>query len=77
MLPDEDGVVVMAEVAEALAKSISYLSSAEALQSIERDPYWPKWDSPWWHMSLLNEMDLAQEIPAASISKMVQVLKNQ
>lgn len=60
----------MAEVAEALAKLKASLSSASALQSIERDPYWPKWDSPWWHMSLLNEMDLAKEIPATCISKM-------
>lgn len=54
----------------------AYLSSAEALQSIERDPYWPKWDSPWWHMSLLSEMGLAQEIPKAAVAKMVQVLKS-
>ncbi len=56
--------------------SRTYLASIEGLKSIERDPYWPKWDSPWWHMSLLNEMDLAKEIPATSISKMVRVLKN-
>ena len=60
---------------DAVEKIKSYLSKESALSSIERDPYWPKWDSPWWHMSLLNEMDLAKEIPAASISKMVQVLK--
>lgn len=52
------------------------MSSAEALQSIERDPYWPKWDSPWWHMSLLHEMDLAKEIPATTVLKMVAVLKS-
>ncbi|MBL7671447.1 MAG: hypothetical protein JNM39_13260 [Bdellovibrionaceae bacterium] len=60
---------------EATKNILEYLSSPGALDSIERDPYWPKWDSPWWHMSLLNEMDLAKEIPKASISKMVQVLK--
>lgn len=66
----------MITIADAVEKSRSYLSSPAALQSIERDPYWPKWDSPWWHMLLLHEMDLAKEIPATSISKMVQVLKN-
>jgi hypothetical protein len=65
----------MIGITESIKKSQSFLSSIAALQSIERDPYWPKWDSPWWHMSLLNEMDLAKEIPATSISKMVQVLK--
>lgn len=61
---------------QGLEKTKTYLSSELALESIERDPYWPKWDSPWWHMSLLNEMGLAKEIPQASILKMVQVLKN-
>lgn len=63
-------------LAAALQKSKAYLSSPEALRSIERDPYWPKWDSPWWHMSLLDEMGLANEIPRAAVSKMVQVLKD-
>lgn len=31
---------------EATEKTKLFLSSASALQSIERDPYWPKWDSP-------------------------------
>jgi len=66
----------MPTVEGALAKSKSYLSSLAALQSIERDPYWPKWDSPWWHMSLLNEMNLAKEIPKPAISKMVHALNN-
>lgn len=53
----------------------AFLTSESALQSIERDPYWPKWDSPWWHMSLLNEMDLAERIPRVAVAKMVQTLK--
>ncbi len=52
------------------------MASEEALQSIERDPYWPKWDSPWWHMSLLHEMGLAHKIPQVAVAKMVQVLKH-
>ena len=59
---------------EAIEKSKAYLASPEALQSIERDPYWPKWHSPWWHMCLLNELNLAQEIPAQAINKMIQKL---
>lgn len=60
----------------AILKSLAYLSSSTALQSIERDPYWPKWDGPWWHMLLLHEMELVKEIPVTIISKMVAVLKN-
>ena len=57
----------------AIAKSISYLESSAAHQSLERDAYWPKWDSPWWHMSLLWEMGLADRIPATIVEKLVQV----
>jgi hypothetical protein len=60
----------------ALTKSLTYLSSCAALDSIERDPYWPKWDSPWWHMCLLHEMGMANQIPKSVVSKMVSVLKN-
>lgn len=66
----------MTSLLQSLNSMKSYLASNEALQSIERDPYWPKWDSPWWHMSLLHEMGLAKEIPQTAIAKMVQVLKN-
>lgn len=61
---------------QALEKSKNYLSSDSALQSIARDPYWPKWDSPWWHMRLLQEMGLAKEIPEVALLKMVEVLKS-
>ncbi|MBS1992733.1 MAG: hypothetical protein JSS83_19585 [Cyanobacteria bacterium SZAS LIN-3] len=27
------------------------------------DPYWPKWDGPWWHALLLYELGLASRIP--------------
>ena len=65
----------MMTLIEAIEKSKAYLSSSAALESIERDPYWPKWDSPWWHMRLLQEMGLASEIPNTTVQKMVQVLK--
>ncbi|APJ04234.1 hypothetical protein [Silvanigrella aquatica] len=59
-----------------IANSISYLSSKNALNSIESDPYWPKWDSPWWHMLLLYEMNETKKIPEITILKMVEKLKN-
>ncbi len=59
-----------------IEKSKAYLSSTQALKSLEQDPYWPKWDSPWWHMLLLHELGLAREIPKSIILKMVEVLKD-
>lgn len=47
-----------------IAKSLDYLGSAAAQESLRSDPYWPKWNSPWWHMTLLVQMGLAHEIPA-------------
>lgn len=46
-----------------LSASLAYLSSGAALESLARDPYWPKWDSPWWHMTLLWELGRADRIP--------------
>lgn len=65
----------MPALTSGLKRSLSYLASPEALQSIARDPYWPKWDSPWWHMLLLYELGLAEKIPAAAVSKLTEVLK--
>src|SRR5512138_3218104 len=38
-----------------VAGSIEYLASPEAAASLEKDPYWPKWHSPWWHLLALRE----------------------
>jgi hypothetical protein len=59
-------------VEEAVDQSTEYLSSDRAIESIRRDPYWPKWDSPWWHMTLLWEMGLADRIPAEPVAAMVE-----
>ncbi|MDR3615317.1 MAG: hypothetical protein P4L53_17290 [Candidatus Obscuribacterales bacterium] len=60
-----------------LVKSSSdYLQSDEALESIEKDPYWPKWNSPWWHMLLLHELDLAEHIPKIAVDRMVVALNH-
>lgn len=52
---------------EAFNESLTYLNSAQALKDVERDPYWPKWDSPWWHMLLLHEMGETKKIPESVI----------
>jgi hypothetical protein len=46
-----------------IAASTAYLGSAKARDSLSRDPYWPKWDSPWWHVALLHELGRADAVP--------------
>lgn len=62
---------------DAIDASIRYLNSAAALRSIEADPYWPKWNSPWWHMTLLWELDLAERIPERAAHRMAISLATQ
>ncbi|MEO8553143.1 MAG: hypothetical protein ABI678_24390 [Kofleriaceae bacterium] len=52
-----------AAITDAIGASVAYLASDAALRSIELDPYWPKWDSPWWHMLVLHELGETQRIP--------------
>jgi hypothetical protein len=59
---------------EEVGRSVEYLSSDGALDSIRADPYWPKWDSPWWHMTLLWEMGLAERIPRTVVDTMRQTV---
>jgi len=53
-----------------IAASTAYLGSDAALSAIALDPYWPKWDSPWWHMLLLHELGEARQIPARAAHAM-------
>ena len=55
----------------AIADSVRYLESDAAAKSLERDVYWPKWHSPWWHMLLLFELGEARRIPARTATAMV------
>lgn len=54
--------------------SINYLISSEAIASLNADPYWPKWHSPWWHLSLLHELSLSARVPTKSVDPMVNAL---
>ena len=65
----------MSSEADAIQDSIRYLASDEAMRSLESDTYWPKWHSPWWHMTTLHEMGLADLIPKATVRKMVEHLQ--
>jgi hypothetical protein len=58
------------EVDEALAR----LDSSWTVESLARDPYWPKWDSPWWTMVLLHELDLSAEIPQPALAQLIRAV---
>ncbi len=61
----------MPAIEHGLATSAAYLGSEAARASIAIDPYWPKWDSPWWHMLLLFELGEARRIPASAAGAMI------
>lgn len=57
---------------EALEASVRALAAPEA--ALSRDPYWPKWDSPWWHMTLLWELGEARRIPPLAARAMAEAM---
>jgi hypothetical protein len=56
-------------------RSVAYLLSCQATEAIAREPYWPKWDSPWWHMVLLHELGLTEQIPVVAAQAMAVSLR--
>jgi hypothetical protein len=58
-----------------VAASTAYLSSAKAKESLAHDPYYPKWNSPWWHMTLLFELDRADAIPREAAESMLAAIE--
>jgi hypothetical protein len=59
---------------EAVDETVAYLASRATAASIAADPYWPKWDSPWWRMTLLWELGLARLIPPPVVEIMVDAI---
>lgn len=58
-----------------IAVSAAYLTSKKAKDSLALDPYWPKWDSPWWHMTLLWELGRADAIPREAAEAMLAAIE--
>jgi hypothetical protein len=54
--------------------AVAYLASPEAIASLQVDPYWPKWASPWWQMLALYELGLAERIPKRTVRALVAAL---
>ena len=63
------------QIESAIASTVEYLGSDAAQRSLDQDTYWPKWDSPWWHMVLLYELGEARRIPERAVAKMVEGLE--
>lgn len=47
------------------------LASEQASMMIERDVYWPKWDSPWWYFQLLEETDRLADVPVETFKELL------
>ncbi|HTV22147.1 MAG TPA: hypothetical protein VMG12_25835 [Polyangiaceae bacterium] len=58
-----------------LLDSVRYLGSDAAQRSVEADPYWPKWDSPWWHYLACLELGEVQRVPARAVSALLAALQ--
>jgi hypothetical protein len=58
-----------------VAASTAYLDSAKGRESLARDPYWPKWNSPWWHMTLLFELGRVDAIPEDAAEAMLAAIE--
>lgn len=43
------------------------LAEPLALAHLAADPYWPKWDGPWWKLLLLFELDRFDLAPRATL----------
>lgn len=50
------------------------LETAQSLNMIKLDPYWPKWDSPWWKAVLLLECGQAKLIPLRFINSLIETV---
>lgn len=59
-----------------LASTVAYLGSDTALASLRRDPYWPKWDSPWWMVLLLHELGEARQVPASILPTLLDIVRH-
>lgn len=59
-------------VARAIDEAVAYLGSDAALETIVADPYWPKWDGPWWQALALWEVGEGSQIPGATMHALLE-----
>jgi len=63
-------------LSEAIADSVAFLQSVQAFEALALDPYWPKWQGPWWHALLLFELGLSKQIPRQFLQRYVELVDN-
>lgn len=57
---------------KAVEETIAFLSSDAARARVNADPYWPKWDSPWWRIAAMEEAGLAAHVPPAAVQMLAE-----
>jgi hypothetical protein len=57
--------------ANELSEIGAVIESEKALLMIERDVFWPKWDSPWWYILLLEETGRLDEVPVGVFKELL------
>lgn len=60
----------------ALAETVAALDAPAAAESLRADPYWPKWESPWWRILLLVELGLAARVPPGAVEALAEVCRD-
>lgn len=65
------------DLEDTVESSKKYLVSDTAFKSIENNFYWPKWNSPLWHMLALWEIGKANEIPHSIVDAFVENMNRQ
>jgi hypothetical protein len=58
----------------ALDETLAFLDSSDAERAIAANPYWPKWDGPWWRATLLWELGLAEKVPERTARALVRAM---
>ncbi len=53
---------------------VSDLLSDRTFQMLDQDPYWPKWESPWWKLCLLDELGGIKLLPEKWFSHFLEKL---
>jgi hypothetical protein len=67
-------VLATGDARAAIDETVSFLASDEGERAIARDAYWPKWEGPWWRMTLLWELGLADRIPARAAGRVLEAM---
>jgi hypothetical protein len=62
---------------ELLKSLVEDLQKPASFDSIRRDPYWHKWDSPWWKISLIAEIGYAEQIPHKTLDFLAEKINSQ